>query len=332
MDGCCQDVAFDAFGTFCPQLTHLLIDVTVFPIKTLSNLEMHIPNLSCITLKAPLLHGLPTRAAAYVGTALCALQSVKSLVTMVLDFDDSNYLQCSEGCWEQVPENLRELFSLCEIHSIEDATFLLGKLHTLSMPSPDEQVDVFDILSNAPHLQKLSISSQVPLSLYLDSVEDVTAGVQLLSQRLLAGFQLLAPALQLTGTSPIVQAILSAMPALPGVHHLTVENEDITVPFSFLHVARVFPCLTELHFHLWNCHLGIPQLNIEQLECLAGCSCLVHLRMHATLDITSLQLAGLCASMPGLKLLGFIESEGVSVEQLEVHLAAQGQAVVVEQF
>lgn len=305
IDGCCESVAFAAFGASCPYLTHLKIDPNTWPATALRGLERYLPILSCLTIKTRKMYLGASNLAAYVGSALCAVQDVTSLVKLVVEIDESNFLRCEPGCWEQVPSNLEELVLLCEVRGIQHVLPLFHSLKNLTWTSTTCCLGVCEVIRITPSLRRLSITGPRETFMYCDEGdhEQIMTGLRLLKERMLDGLQLSVPAIRFEGSSLLAEAALPELPALPIVTTLALRYKDGDAAVCLSEIARVFPNLVELKLFTFNAGWRVPLMGFEQLACLVASTSLKRLEVSFGFRYTPSQeaaLEALASAMPGL--------------------------------
>lgn len=326
LQGRCWDPAFAAFGASCPGIKSLQVEAVSLPIKALDNITTHMPNLQNFALTSPTPCPGSSQLSEYAEASLLALQPSTLLSSFGLNFKYDVVLKCKPGGWLHVPPNLHTFHSMCEVSGIHHATALLSAVHDVFVIQTLRFEELLQILSLAPHLQRLSVIGQPGFDLWCDS-EEVPAGLLLLRERLLAGLTLRFSSVHFVESAADLAAVLAALPALEHVTRSCVlQFATDPQPHCLAEVARVFPGLDDLTL------LGsTPLVSPKALEPLAACTSLETLEIHMPMSHTTADLLQLCLDIPSLKVLRIKDSAAIDLPVLFFALHTQGREVHIQE-
>lgn len=299
VEGCCEDAAFKAFGTSCPNLTHVQVDPTILPPAALDDMAASLSRMACLTFKSKRRPSTARPLEAYMKEALLALQGCTSLSKLVFDFHRDITLVCDSEHWGQIPESVKELVSHCSLLSVESAQPFIAGLHTLCIHGHIIGLHILRILPAAPNLRKLLLAQNQSMHMH-----NVDPGVTLLKERIHQGLNFVVPGVELCEAGVMMHVILSALPVLLNVRTCTLEFRSTEAPHISIQLARVFPNLADLNLISRN-RQSYPGLVMQQLSFLTACKALKLLRISRQLSLTTHEMVNLRKEIPNLEIVVF---------------------------
>ncbi|MEW5314759.1 MAG: hypothetical protein WDW38_006229 [Sanguina aurantia] len=151
VNGCCWDFGLHAFGSHCPDLARLNVNVPDMSVAALHDLGTHLPNLIMVELDGEEL-GPENRVqlGRYMDAFLLTIRQCKNLHTLTCDFGTSVELACKPESWGNVPADLTHMRITCAVTLSDPYHALVQRIPSLC-------------LWRLPHTELLRVADLYPL-------------------------------------------------------------------------------------------------------------------------------------------------------------------------
>lgn len=332
------DVDLAAFGSHCPQLSHLTLECDA---ASLQGIDISLPSLThlCLTTRSQSWRrGMRFIIRDYIDTALLLLRGCTSLVSLDLSFPRtcSDRVDCPSEMWDRLPASLVEWHCRTNVPHMREAKLFMGRVRVLSLGKLDDEdgCSVQQLLTLAPLLHQLTVSERNPTryecELMWDS--DITAAeLDALRTRLQGGFTLSCEKVSLMGTAEAVQDMLAWLSPLEDTISCRVFLTGMARPLDCLgKLARMCPCIEYLYlgdeYYRWQ---QAPWTVEAFVTAVTGCKSVRRLDVDLQVLFTHAWLVSLCVAMPALHTLYCRPCAGVSCEDVMMELENQGHEISI---
>lgn len=333
LEGACGESSVQAFGSLCPQLSSLAVDVETVPVIALQHISNHLPHLTRLTLRAVKQSNLAYGG--FVDATMVYLQACERLTVLDLEFNGSLML-CRTKCWNLAPASLENF--TCNAVLFPEAGLMphhfCSRLKRLTTAEHLGRTNLQQFLLRYPRLQELNILHPESVELLCCGNINATEDLLMLRERFAAGFKLTCKRVGLWGSSEEVRDALEWLPPLPSVKSCSLNLSGTVHVDCLQQLARVFPNLDSVfmsdeELEAEEFPLGTDAEFFTPLLACTGLA-VIHVLMHVR--FTTKWLFKLCQGLPALEQLKYVPCQGVSHTLLRLALPLVDLDIGVEEY
>ncbi|MEW5312318.1 MAG: hypothetical protein WDW38_003961 [Sanguina aurantia] len=327
----CEESAMHVFGTHCPELSSLELDICQIPATVMQHVNRHLPCLTHVRLRADKTvtgnqgcTGTYNAPAAYMAhPQQCALLGVLSV-----DVDGGEVISMPD-LYGRLPAGLEEHSCNCSVAgNAMPMRFSYGLRRLITLQGLGrESLPLF--LEAHRQLQELTILDWAP-----NAPVELLGGAQSdtgpktyenpLKARIAAGFKLTCQRVAMTGPSEEVADALTWLPPLPSVTNVRLHLDGTHHGECLQQLARVFPNLETMYVQDGELMFesDAPGSDAELLRPLSVCKGLKNLDVFMQMSFTTEGLLQMCQSLPSLLFIKYMACAHVDHALLASLMAA----------
>lgn len=328
--GPCLDAALSAFGSSCPKLASLNVQIPHVPTQALQGIDHLLPHLTAISVfTLDMTSG--TAASSYMDSFFVSIQNCKRLTSCCINLDlDHHPLYCIN--WSLLPLSLETLHCECELQQHASLGPLIHRVSKLTLQHVPNH-HLLDFLAACPRLTHFGVAASFR-SRFIISCDPEEHPAELKARIQAMTFSLKYAPLQFCGTTAQLQDTLGWLPRFPKVRNVTIAVIGDMQGRFLGRIGHVFPDLVSLKLRGRQMAASLQSrvMDSKLFMPLADCCFVNSLTISDRFTLTTKGLILLCSRMPRLSSLKIEMSKGVDPTSVSAAVKGWGRRIHTESF